>query len=256
MKKTLLAIILALAVVAIPLAGCGIASGGPVSTRTYDIKDFTGVVVGSAFKVEITRADTFSVSVTANENLFDHLEIVKSGSTLRIRTRSVSFSFNPTLEAKVTMPALDSLEVSGASRVTASGFKSSSDFRLEVSGASTVDFGLETGVFTANLSGASRTQGELKASDARIEVSGASRITLTGTGKDLALTASGASQATLSGFTVGDCAANISGASRASIAMNGTLDVTLSGASTLEYSGSPTLGKTSVTGASTLRRAS
>jgi hypothetical protein len=46
----------------------------------------------------------------------------------------------------------------------------------------------------------------------------------------------------------------VSGASKAVINTNGTLDVNVTGASTLEYSGSPTLGKVNVTGASTLTK--
>ena len=48
--------------------------------------------------------------------------------------------------------------------------------------------------------------------------------------------------------------ASISGASSAYLKVNNKLDFDLNGASRLEYSGSPTIGKMKVSGASTLKQ--
>ena len=209
------------------------------------------------FHGQIVPADSYSVSVTANENLFKYIRVARSGSVLRIEISGVRTTFGPTtLEAHVTMPQLYRLNLSGASRATARGFKSSHDFALDLSGASTADLSLETGPFNATVSGASRVNATVTSSDARIDVSGASRAEIDGSGKDLVLSASGASTANLDGFSVANANVNLSGASHGTITMNGRLDVDLSGASTLVYSGNVTLGRSSVTGASTLRQQS
>jgi hypothetical protein len=64
----------------------------------------------------------------------------------------------------------------------------------------------------------------------------------------------GASHATLIDFVVGDASVTAEGASTAEIDAHGTLDVDVSGASTLRYSDSPKLGRVEVSGASTLSR--
>lgn len=56
----------------------------------------------------------------------------------------------------------------------------------------------------------------------------------------------------LSEFTVHNARVNLSGASRATIDLDGRLDADLSGASTLLYIGEPTMGEVSVTGGSRL----
>jgi hypothetical protein len=159
-----------------------------------------------------------------------------------------------TLKAKIAMPAISALSLSGASRGTISGFKSTQNFRLNVSGASSLEINdIEVGNAEFDISGASKVTGSLKASDANFAVSGASRVDLKGSANNFDLTASGASVLDLLEFTVNTANAKLDGASEATIAVEEKLDVALSGASRLYFHGNPTIGNISVTGASTIK---
>jgi hypothetical protein len=159
-----------------------------------------------------------------------------------------------TLKAKITMPAISYLSLSGASRGTISGFKSTQSLRLSVSGASSVEINdIEVGNTEFDISGASKVTGSLKTSDANFVVSGASRVDLKGSANNFTLTASGVSVLNLLEFTVNTANANLDGASEATIAVKEKLDAALSGASRLYFHGNPTMGNISVTGASTLK---
>jgi hypothetical protein len=70
----------------------------------------------------------------------------------------------------------------------------------------------------------------------------------------LATDGSGASHLELADLEVGNANVTLSGASDATIKLAGRLDADLSGASTLEYIGEPTLGIMGTTGASTVKR--
>jgi hypothetical protein len=85
-------------------------------------------------------------------------------------------------------------------------------------------------------------------------LSGASRISLEGSGADLDVNASGASVVELGNFLCNDADIDLSGASRATVNASDTLSVTLSGASTLYYYGTPTLGSLTVSGGSTIHK--
>ena len=148
-----------------------------VVTREFDISDFTDVNVSHAFRVEITRSDTYSVAITANEKLFDHIDATKSGDTLKIGIKP-HFSIHPetTPEAKITMPVLKKLRLSGASKGTVKGFSSREDFDLHLSGASTLDIDIEAGETTLEVTGASKLSGNMELGDASISLSGASRV--------------------------------------------------------------------------------
>jgi hypothetical protein len=115
------------------------------------------------------------------------------------------------------------------------GFSSSEDFRLSLSGASSVT-------------------GEITAGDAQFDLSGASSAELTGSAKDVIINASGASQTELGGFSGHNVAVKLSGASRSTVKVEGRLDARLSGASRLSWIGNPVMGDIRTSGASTLGR--
>lgn len=257
MKKVLLPIIglvILVGLVGTACLGIGFVRGsGNIVTKEYDFKDFTAVEASSAFAVNITRGDSYSVVVSTHENIIEHLDVVLSGGTVKLRLEPASYS-NTDLKAEITMPELTKLKLSGASSGNVSGFASGTDFDLELSGASRIDIDMETGMADVTISGASRVNGQLKADNTTIQISGASRSELNGSASELDLEVSGASQASLVDFAVQSANLNVSGASRASVTVNGTLDVNVSGASSVDYYGSPALNSVSVTGASSLNK--
>jgi hypothetical protein len=97
-----------------------------LETKEFDFKDFTAIEFGTAlnvtfrdsdtFKVNISQSDSYRVSITANQNLFDYLVVTDNGGTLRIDLKSFQRYYRVMLEAQVTMPAISGLQLSGASR--------------------------------------------------------------------------------------------------------------------------------------------
>jgi len=77
---------------------------------------------------------------------------------------------------------------------------------------------------------------------------------LSGRSRDLKINAAGASHLDLKDFPVDNAAVHLSGASHSQVNLNGQLDVSLEGASKLEYRGRVVMGNVKVTGASTLKQ--
>ncbi|HTY81177.1 MAG TPA: DUF2807 domain-containing protein, partial [Dehalococcoidales bacterium] len=234
MKKLLIATSLVIVICALILSGgCRrIDLSGNATTKDFnDITGFTRINVGSTFNANITRADSFSVSVVINEKLVDRLKVVKNGDTLEVGFKSPTWGFwgfEGRPEVTITLPDLRGLELSGASEGTVNGFKSSNDLKIQVSGASTLTFDAQSGNFNADISGASGVTGTLKASASHIVLSGASHATLSGSGGDATIDASGASHIDLSAYPVGNADVTLSGASSGSIYASGKLNVDLS----------------------------
>ena len=227
---------------------------GPVETHTQDFSGFTKLEISTTFNVEVVRDSSYSVSVTTNQNIFDYLDFSKDGDTLKIKLKDGSYTV-ASLKARITMPDLVSLEVSGASHATTSGFTASQAVKFTAGGASTIDLdGIKCGDVSANVSGASKLNGSLESGNASFDISGASNLSLTGNGQNLNVTSSGASHITLKDFATSNAKVNFSGASSGDVNTSGRLDVNLSGASFLKYYGSATLGDTNVTGASSLNK--
>ena len=225
---------------------------GSVATKELDFSDFTNVEIGHAFKAEIICSDSHSVAIMTSEQLLDHINVTKSGNTLKISLNPLSFHIRPTLEAKITMPTLNKLRLADATKGIVRGFSSQEDFALNLSGSSTLDIDMEAGEAKLEVSGASKISGYMKVGDAEITLSGASKAELTGSANNVTLNAWGASWLDLAGFVLNDMDVNLKGASQATVNLNGKLDLDLNGCSRLCYAGSPTMRNVNVSGASTL----
>ncbi|MFC1969722.1 head GIN domain-containing protein [Chloroflexota bacterium] len=260
MKKAIVAVLLGVLLISGLLAGCireGVPGSGNLVTQEFEFSDFTRVEVGSAFEVEIVQADSFRVSVTADDNLFEHIQVSKQGETLKIGLKLVPLRpLFSTLKAEITMPQIRGLDLSGATRGTVSGFSSTENLDTEVSGASSLDMtDMSAGDVEFELSGASRARGDITAGgDARFNLSGASSVQLQGSASDLVIAASGASRVELDNFPVASADVKLSGASGATVNLDGRLDANLSGASRLSYIGEPTMGDIDTSGGSSVSK--
>jgi hypothetical protein len=207
---------------------------GNIVTEEMEFADFTAVEAANAFVVDITRSDSFNVTLRVDDNILDLLDVSKAGDTLRIRLKPRASLTNATLEASVTMPELDSLKLSGASKVRLSGFVSTDRIDVEASGASTLD-------------------GDLEAGSVDLEVSGASRVALEGSAGELSISGSGASTLDLGDFVIDKAEVDLSGASEATVNVGERIDpVDVSGASRLRYVGDPALGDVTTSGGGTV----
>ncbi|MFC1968678.1 head GIN domain-containing protein [Chloroflexota bacterium] len=266
--KMLTAVLLSLLLVTFLISGCqtilvsknGETETGKTETRQYDFSEFTRVDISSAFSYEIMQSDTYSISITANNNLFDDIKVAKEGQTLIIGMEIPGapwaiFNTIPSLKAVITMPHLQGLESSGATRGTVTGFSSSEELDVTASGASTVEIlKIATGDVTFEVSGASEVTGDIEAKNMELEVSGASSVQLKGSSGSIAAGVSGASHLKLADLKVENANVILSGASNGTVNLEGKLDAELSGASTLEYIGEPTLGTMVITGSSKLKK--
>jgi hypothetical protein len=226
-------------------SSCGtpVATENHLRTEEMQFSDFTAVAVGWAFNVIITQSNSYSVILTADEKLFDDIQVTKTGDTLKIGLKPGLFMglrlkslLSKVRRAEITMPNLYELVLSGAACGVVTGFSSSHAFILDLSGASSLEVV------------------DMSVGDMEVGLSGASRLNAKGVAKDLLMKASGASHSDLLNFPVHDANINFSGASEATVNLGGVLDAKVSGASHLKYLGEPTMGTIKTSGAATVSK--
>lgn len=138
-------------------------------TKDFNLKDFTGISANSIIEVQLTKSNTYSVSVTLPKELEDYLDVrvIRGNLTLGMKQVPLKISKNYgkwNVTAKVTMPALYSLNLSGASK-----FECNDSFNL----------GEES--FVMDMNGATKAEGlMIDAKEVEIEMSGAAVASLTG----------------------------------------------------------------------------
>lgn len=191
----------------------GVHGSGNIATEKRDVADFKCVDVGGIFQVEVVAGKEFSVEVEADDNLISHIETEVRGDTLYIETDRKIKSSN-SLRVRITAPDIDKLDVSGVANVSLSGVKNDA-LTVHASGASKVSVSGETSQLNVDISGATKVHADdLKSVNAAVEASGASYAGVSVTG-ELNSDISGASRVEYSG-TPSNLITKKSGASRVS----------------------------------------
>jgi hypothetical protein len=178
---------------------------GERTTRTYDYADFRGVEVSGQWQVTIERGDDWRVSVEAPVEVIDQVRVQRQGDGDAVDLEGPWWlgEFDGEeggLQATITMPSLESLDVSGTSMTSFSGFDGA-ELSLDLSGA-----------------------GQLRGTASRFD--------------RLVLDMSGAAEIDLDDVPVTNAEVDISGAGNVKLRMaGGRLTGDISGAANLEYSG-------------------
>jgi hypothetical protein len=246
-----------------------------MNTEHLNLSDFTKLDIRGALRFQIMRSDSFGV--TLNRSWYKLTRAFKEGDVLVVDDPwyDVLGWFTPWIipEAKVEMPELCELRISGASRGSLTGFQSSQDFKLLVHGASRLSGAISAGKTEIDVTGASKIElaasvkalklsvvgasdlkGSIKTGSADIEVFGASRIKFSGNMGDVSIKAAGGCQLDMGELSVHDANIKLAGASRCSLNIEGKLDAELAGASRLTYGGNPIMGNIRIAGASILTK--
>ena len=188
---------------------------GNVISKTFDVKSFNKISASGAYDVILTQSAEQSVVIKVDENLMSRIEVKVVDGELCLSSKSMQ---NPTkLIAEISMPALKSIESSGASDVKTTNKFSGSEIEIEASGASEIYF---TGDYAKM----------------EINLSGASDVTIVGKGNMLEADISGASDLKASDYKVDNASIEASGASDATVNVKGNLEMNESGASEIRNS--------------------
>ncbi len=191
-----------------------VTGSGKLVTKEKTFSDFTAVEAEEGFEVEITQSSSYRISITADGNVINKIQVSKKGETLHIGLKPGVYK-KLTLKAKITMPELNMLQLFTGSHGFVNGF--SSDWFV-------------LGLF------------------------GGSHVDMEGSANDLTISASGGSHFELSEFPVHDANVDIDGGSHGTINLDGRLDADLSGGSHLSYIGEPTMGDIKTSGGSKLEQ--
>lgn len=210
MKQTLFL----LSVCALLLVGCTRDFGTP-TTRNYPINGtYTELDVSDAFEVTVSD-EVNDVVVTVGELAHNRVVVKTIDGTLYIGFKPGTHYVG---KAIAVIPANANLR------------------DLDLSGASTFTGDLKGNEVEIDLSGASTYRGTIEAVELDIDLSGASNAIINGTCQtEMEIDLSGASHLDAIHLNAQSVRGNVSGASNADVTVCSSLNVELSGASTLTY---------------------
>ena len=255
MKKNLIV----LSIIAMTaFCSCSEWAGDPITQKFNIDGTYTELVVGDAFDVIFSDTAT-SITVTAGENVMPKVKVNRNGNKLNIFLKG--WATNRGKEMTVILPYnsdLCSVDLAGASSFHTDFPLKAKTIEIELSGASDFYGDIEAEQIEMDLSGSSDINGNIVADELELDMSGASDATLVGQVSTLKLGLSGSSSLKRSivgshyAFACDNCEGSMSGSSEAYIHCDGSITVSLSGASDLYYTGSAVTRGSNTSGGSNL----
>jgi len=147
---------------------------GPKITKTYDLTGFDGIDISGVYDVEVAVGSAFSIRLEGPEKEMNHARVELDGNSLELGQRKNKWSWNNRkgIDAYVTLPALNTLNVSGVSDVNVDGVRADK-FKLSVSGVGDVDISGSCSYIKASISGVSDVNAsDFQCRDGKVNMSG------------------------------------------------------------------------------------
>ncbi len=226
------------------LVGCSINGGGPwinraeltgeTTTQTRSVDGFTGIALSGNAKLTVTQGDAFSVAVTTDSGLLEHIDTSVHGHTLQIDQHYSIAGRSPDVAVTVTMPHLTYLDVSGSSSTTVTKVHGDS---LHVSSSGSSDIRIDAQV-----------------QELAVDVAGSGDLTLTGTAAAADVTVSGSGTVSGSKLATATAHVSVSGSGDVTLRVDTTLDANVAGSGSINYYGDP-VANSDVSGSGSIRRA-
>ena len=186
----------------------------------FDFRDYDEVVVNGAFEVHFIQSEDYRLVVNGKKNDISTIILKVDDHQLSITHDRDLFNYKRyqnRIKIIIGLPALKSLELSGAIKAYAKGFEEE-HVKIELNGASEADIDMD--VYEID-----------------IDLSGASRLTITGSGHEMTASLSAASQLDAYDFRVDDARIDASVASSAKVYVTKNLDIHASIISDVKYRG-------------------
>lgn len=158
-------------------AGCdvtGIEGNGTKISQTRSVGPFTEIEVRGAIQLNATVGSDQTVSISADENLQEHVATTVEGTKLIIHPRTTLRPRGP-LVATVHVPKLDAIALHSAAQAMVTGLEGGA-LHVGAFGATTVSLTGQVDSLTVEMGGAARLAAQtLKASTVRVQATGAAQ---------------------------------------------------------------------------------
>lgn len=197
--------------------GRGVPAQGSGDSRSYAVRDFTGIDLRGSDPVDIRVGGGFSVRAEGPSDVLDQLRIERDGDTLRVgRKNGVHWGSGKGARILVTLPRLADAGVSGSGRMTIDRVDGP-NFHAGVAGSGDL------------------TIGAMRVGAADLGIAGSGTITPSGTADRLKVSIAGsgdmrgaalqARQADVSIAGSGDVVARVNGPAKVSLMGSGSADL-------------------------------
>lgn len=222
-----------ISIILLLLTFTSLSSKGQETSQQLPFKNFSEIEIGSSFQVQITRGDSYVVEIMGSNDQFEGLEFSQEGKKLRIDLDKKRKGLPKAPRIRITMPALESLDLSGTIKAEIKGFNNES-MQIDISGTASCKL-------------------DAQINNLKIDMSGAGNVELLGSGDLMVLNLSGAANIKAGEYQVKKLMLNMSGAGAAEVFVSEQLDLEVSGVGSVRYGGNPTTITKKISGMASIK---
>ncbi|MDR3351117.1 MAG: DUF2807 domain-containing protein [Prevotellaceae bacterium] len=219
-----------------------------------DFLPFKNLGIAGLIEVTAFSSDSNYMIIHAPERLLSSVRVKISDGDMKIYMEKVQ-----RLHKKVCIDFyysdwknLEQLRMSGTTRFTCSDTLRAETFSAKLSGASALDIIVRNKYSKLEISGAAKINADIATEKMIVQLSGAGMVTLSGGASRADVNLSGVTKLNAGGFVADTAQIKLSGSSKAAIHANDYLNARATGASHIEYSGTPA-AEISASGAAKIR---
>jgi hypothetical protein len=219
---------------------------GLSQTVVRRVAGFNNIENSTSIDVIYHKADTFGITITADENLIESISTETISNKLVIRTKgSKCLDFNTRPRITISSPSLQTVTASGSATFIADEVSGSS-VTVKMSGSGEISIArIAATDLTISLSGS----GDIKSNDcmsanADVFLSGSGGITLAGQSENSNLKISGSGKINTENFALQSADITITGSGDVYTSVENTLTAFISGSGNIYLKGNPAINKT------------
>ncbi|WP_170113612.1 head GIN domain-containing protein [Mucilaginibacter yixingensis] len=207
---------------------------GKESSEDRKVESFTKLRLLGGYKVLLKQDSSFSVHVSADDNLLQYIRTSNSGNELKIKTEK-NICSNHDITLTIGVKNLEAIECSGAVELSNQDTLRVQDLEMKLNGASKVDMSINADRLTTRGAGSTNVKLRGQATTHDVKMTGAGSLD--------------AFDFVVSGYDI-----ETTGAVHSKINVLKDLTVHSTGASELQYKGNPSNVSTSKTGAADIKK--
>ena len=228
------------------------------NVQVRKLPSFTSIRVSNAIELYISQSSKTEVAVSAKSDEYRNrivTEVVGGTLIIRMEDNYKWWKWSDDFKAKayVSVKDLYALNGSGATNIKIINGLQAEKLKITLSGASDLRGDIKATTLISDLTGASSFKAKVQANAFSVKGSGACDFEISGAGDDLIVDVSGASSVKMYDYLVKGASVEASGASDVNINVSQMLKVKASGASSIDYKGTPTKKELQSSGASSVR---
>jgi hypothetical protein len=208
-----------------------VSGNGDVITKTFNTDDYDKISVAGSMDVELVAGSEGNITVQAESNVMEYLEIETSGDKLSIGVKNgINLSTRKGIFIKIPVEEIEHLDLAGSGDISSDLTLKSSSMQISIAGSGDIKLTTES-------------------KDLKLNVAGSGDMKLSGRTENLRASVAGSGDISAYGLKANNVNASIAGSGDVAVFCNGgSLRASIVGSGDLRYKGKSDDIKKSVMG--------